>query len=117
MMPSSPTPSSASESAILDALDSDSDPALAPYRAQRIQQLHSEFAREKQLRAESQESESVHGRYSEILDEKALMEIVTGTKCCVVHFFKTGFKRCGVMDGHLEVWLSSFPLSFYCDVG
>lgn len=85
------------EDALFDALESESDPTLAPYRAQRLQQLSSEIARAKQLRNEE------HGTYSEIRDEKALMEIVTNTKWSVVHFFKDGFGRCGVMDEHLEV--------------
>lgn len=90
-------PPSDDEDALLDALDYDSDPGLAPYRAQRLQQLASELALAKQLRKED------HGTYTEIVDEKALMEIVTSTKWCVVHFFKPDFGRCGVMDGHLEV--------------
>lgn len=91
------SPPSDDEDALLDALESESDPALAPYRAQRLQQLSNELARAKKLRNED------HGIYSEIRDEKALMEIVTGTKWSVVHFFKDGFGRCGVMDAHLEV--------------
>lgn len=91
------SPASDDEDALFDALDSESDPALAPYRAQRLQQLSSELARAKQLRNED------HGTYSEIRDEKALMGIVTGTKWAVVHFFKHGFGRCEVMDRHLEV--------------
>ena len=90
-------PPSDDEDALLDALDSESDPALAPYRAQRLQELSAELARAKQLRNED------HGTYTEIRDEKALMDIVTETKWCVVHFFKDGFGRCGIMDGHLEV--------------
>lgn len=39
------------------------------------------------------------------------MEKVTGTKWCVVHFFKEGFRRCEVMDGHLKVWIY-FPQQF-----
>ncbi|MCJ1266937.1 hypothetical protein MMC22_006822 [Lobaria immixta] len=91
------SPPSDDEDALFDALESESDSALAPYRAQRLQQLSSELARAKQLRNED------HGTYAEIRDEKALMEIVTSTKWSVVHFFKDGFGRCGVMDGHLEI--------------
>lgn len=110
-MPPSPTPASPvdSDSALLDALDSDSDPALAPYRAQRVRQLHEEIAREKQRRDEFENAPGIHGTYAEILDEKALMDIVTTTKWCVVHFFKDGFKRCKIMDGHLEVRLHRSP--------
>lgn len=93
------SPPSDDEDALLDALDSESDPALAPYRAQRLQQLATELARAKELRSQD------HGTYTEIRDEKALMDIVTGTRRCVVHFFKPDFGRCGLMDVHLEVML------------
>jgi hypothetical protein len=102
--------SSDDESSLFEALETslESDPSLAPYRAQRLQQLHAELSRAKDIRAQS------HGTYIEIKDEKALMDIVTGrtvtgtgtgtgTRWCVVHFFKPDFRRCGVMDGHLEV--------------
>ena len=83
------------EDALLDSLDDDS--TLNAFREQRRQQLHSEFARAKNLRNQE------HGTYTEIKDEKALMEITTSTKWCVVHFFKSDFGRCGIMDGKIEV--------------
>ncbi|CAF9911554.1 MAG: hypothetical protein HETSPECPRED_000377 [Heterodermia speciosa] len=82
------------EDALLDSLDDDS--TLNAFREQRRQQLHSEFARAKNLRNQE------HGTYTEIKDEKALMEITTSTKWCVVHFFKSDFGRCGIMDGKIE---------------
>jgi len=87
--------SSEDEDALLTSLEN--DPSLAPFREQRLQQLHTELARAKQMRNQS------HGTYTEISDEKALMDITTRTKLCVVHFFKPDFGRCAVMDGHLEV--------------
>lgn len=83
------------EDAILDSLDD--DPALDNLREQRLQQLHAELTRAKHL--QSQE----YGHYTEIKDEKALMDITTSTKWCVVHFFKPDFGKCGVMDSMLEV--------------
>ena len=83
------------EDALLDSLDDDS--SLNAFREQRRQQLHSEFARAKNLRNQE------HGTYTEIKDEKALMEITTSTKWCVVHFFKPDFGRCGIMDEKIEV--------------
>lgn len=65
-------------------------------REQRMQQLHAELARAKQMR------NSEHGTYQEIKDEKALMDITTATKLCVVHFFHADFNRCRIMDNHLE---------------
>ncbi|PSN70969.1 thioredoxin-like protein [Corynespora cassiicola Philippines] len=82
------------EDALIAALEEDSD--LDAFREQRLQQLHAEFDRARQLKA------SDHGTYREIKDEKALMDITTSTKLCVVHFFKPDFNRCRIMDTHLE---------------
>ena len=83
------------EDALIAALEDDSE--LDAFRESRIQQLHAEFDKARQLRA------SDHGTYTEIKDEKALMDITTSTKLCVVHFFKPDFNRCRIMDSHLEV--------------
>ncbi|KAL8734515.1 MAG: hypothetical protein Q9166_001415 [cf. Caloplaca sp. 2 TL-2023] len=80
---------------LLDSLDE--DPAFETFREQRLQELHEEFARAKHLRKQE------YGNHTEIKDEKALMDIInTGAELCVVHFFKSDFHRCGIMDGHLE---------------
>lgn len=92
---------------VLDASHSDDEdaliasledsPALDAFREQRIQQLHSEFTR-----AKSQKNQGF-GNYTEIKEEKALMDLTAEVKYAVVHFSKDDFARCGVMDGHLEV--------------
>ena len=97
---------------ILDANNSDDEdaliasledsPALDAFREQRIQQLHSEFTR-----AKAQKNEGF-GNYTEIKEEKALMDLTTSVKYAVVHFAKDDFARCGVMDGHLEVMTPRF---------
>lgn len=83
------------EDALIASLED--SPALDAFREQRIQQLHSEFTR-----AKSQKNEGF-GSYTEIREEKALMDLTTQVKYAVVHFAKEDFARCGVMDGHLEV--------------
>lgn len=83
------------EDALISALEDDA--ALDGLREQRLEQLHSELARERRMR------NSEHGIYTEVKDEKVLMDITTSTKLCVVHFFKPDFNRCRIMDGHLEV--------------
>ncbi|KAL6708138.1 hypothetical protein ACN47E_003322 [Coniothyrium glycines] len=82
------------EDALIAALEDDTE--LDAFREQRIQQLHAEYDKARQLKA------SDHGTYTEIKDEKALMDITTSTKLCVVHFFKPDFNRCHIMDSHLE---------------
>ncbi|KAI4215107.1 MAG: hypothetical protein LQ351_002422 [Letrouitia transgressa] len=81
-----------------DLFDSlENDPCLESFREQRLQQLHDEISRAKHLRNQE------HGIYTEIKDEKSLMDIVnTMAELCVVHFFKSDFQRCGIMDIHLE---------------
>lgn len=91
---------------ILDASHSDDEdaliasledpPAFDAFREQRIQQLHLELSR-----AKAQKSQGF-GHYSEIKEEKLLMDLTTEVKYAVVHFAKDDFARCGVMDQHLE---------------
>lgn len=82
------------EDDLIAQLEDDSE--LDAFRAQRIQQLHDEFDRARRLK------DSQHGTYTEIKEEKALMDITTSTKNCIVHFFKPDFNRCRIMDTHLE---------------
>ena len=94
------------EDALIASLED--SPALDAFREQRIQQLHSEFTR-----AKSQKNQGF-GNYTEIKEEKALMDLTTEVKYAVVHFAKDDFARCGVMDGHLEVGCSVCWCSGVC---
>jgi len=85
------------EEALIAALEEDDDHVLTALREQRLQQLHSEMSRAKQMR------DAGTGAYTEVKNEKEVMDITTGTKLAVVHFFKSDFGRCGIMDRHLEV--------------
>jgi len=91
---------------VLDASGSDDEdaliasleesPAFDAFREQRIQQLHAEFTR-----AKAQKSQDF-GTYTEIKEEKPLMDLTTEIKYAVVHFAKDDFARCRTMDVHLE---------------
>jgi hypothetical protein len=85
------------EDALFASLEEDDDHALSALRERRMQQLHDEVQRSKTMR------ESGTGSYVEVKEEKEVMDVTTGTKLVVVHFFKPDFGRCAVMDGHLEV--------------
>lgn len=85
------------EDDLISQLENDNDNVYDNFREQRLQQLHAEIAREKQLRNQE------HGSYSEVKEEKKLMELTTSSKLCIVHFFKHDFNRCRIMDSHLEV--------------
>ena len=98
---------------VLDASHSDDEdaliasledsPALDAFREQRILQLHAELSRAKGQRNQG------FGNYTEIEEEKALMELTTEVRYAVVHFAKDDFARCGVMDQHLEGSLDISP--------
>ncbi|KAG8628668.1 hypothetical protein KVT40_002533 [Elsinoe batatas] len=92
-----PNADSDDEDALIAALEEDDNNALANFREQRLQQLHSEFTRAKAQR------DSGFGTYVEIKDEKTILEITTSTKLCVVHFMKPDFSTCRTMDQKLEV--------------
>lgn len=85
------------EDALISALEEEDDTSLNAFREQRLQQLHNELARAKAMRR------SDFGTYTEIKDEKQVMDITTSTKLCVVHFMKPDFARCRLMDQKLEV--------------
>ena len=86
------------EDALLESLEeeTESDPRLAYLREARIQQLSSDIARAKSLRSEG------YGTYIDVKDEKNLLEITTSHEKCIVHFHKTDFNRCRIMDDHLR---------------
>jgi hypothetical protein len=86
------------EDALIAELEED-EGSLAAFREQRLQQLHGELARAKAQR------NSDYGTYTEIKDEKQLMDITTSAKLCVVHFMKPDFNRCRIMDQRLAVRL------------
>jgi hypothetical protein len=44
-----------------------------------------------------------HGRYSEPPTEKALIRLLEENDGVVVHFYKADFRRCKIVDRHLEV--------------
>ncbi|XP_067655221.1 phosducin-like protein 3 [Haliotis asinina] len=44
-----------------------------------------------------------HGSFTELTDEKAFLELTTTVDRCVVHFYHADFRRCAIIDQHLEV--------------
>lgn len=42
---------------------------------------------------------------SEIIDDKAVLDLTTSEEKCVVHFFHEDFRRCAIIDVHLKVSL------------
>lgn len=91
------------EDALIASLED--SPALDSFREQRLQQLHQEFSR-----AKTQKSQGF-GNYTEIKEEKALMDLTTEVKFAVVHFAKDDFMRCATMDTHLQVRRAHYPFN------
>ncbi len=46
---------------------------------------------------------SYFATYSELQTEKEFLAITTGTKRAVVHFFHRDFRRCDIIDKHLQI--------------
>lgn len=86
------------DDALLEALEkeTETDPSIANLREARMQQLSSELNRAKALRQEG------CGVYTTVQDEKNLLDISTTQKKCLVHFSKSDFNRCRIMDEHLK---------------
>lgn len=83
------------EDELLDELEAD-EAALDAFREKRMQQLHDEMMRARQMRDRS------HGGYEESTNEKEIMDFTTSTKYTIIHFFHPDFRRCQIMDTHLS---------------
>ncbi|KAG8986151.1 hypothetical protein FRB95_003046 [Tulasnella sp. JGI-2019a] len=77
--------------------DDEDDLTLANLREQRMEALKSELTRARDLR------EQEHGQYTEIMDEKEVLKTSAREARCVVHFYHRDFRRCQIMDKHLEL--------------
>jgi thioredoxin-like negative regulator of GroEL len=82
-----------SEEELFLELEKEDDSMMASIRETRIAQLKHQFANRKPVR---------HGTYETFKNEKDLMLMTTKTKKVVIHFGKPDFKRCRIMDEHLE---------------
>ncbi|KAL1969061.1 hypothetical protein VTN77DRAFT_895 [Rasamsonia byssochlamydoides] len=99
------TPDDLDEDALFEALEKEDDSA---YRAQRIEQLHSELASAKvalQQRASSG-TNPTNTLYPTLPNDQALLDLTTNAPRCVVHFSHPDFARCSVMDEHLRILAS-----------
>ncbi|KAI5125011.1 hypothetical protein M0805_007435 [Coniferiporia weirii] len=77
--------------------DLDNDFDLGALREQRMEELKREMNQVKDLRRQD------HGRLTEVKDEKEVIRISANEKKCVIHFYHRDFKRCEIMDKHLEL--------------
>ncbi|KAJ6264758.1 Thioredoxin [Drechslerella dactyloides] len=84
------------EDALLEELEREQDDDIDGLRERRLQQLHEELSRERDMRSQNQ------GVYFETTTEKEVMDLTTSRKYSLVHFFHPDFRRCKIMDSHLE---------------
>merc|ERR1719253_2173818 len=75
-----------------EKIDDDDFMAL---RRKRMEEMKKKQAKRAELKAKG------HGDYTEITQDEYLAQ-VTGSECCVVHFYHKSFERCKIMDMHLR---------------
>ncbi|KAF9998924.1 hypothetical protein BGZ80_006538 [Entomortierella chlamydospora] len=80
---------------LFEELEND-DYGMSSFREQRIEELKEEVEKRRLM------MEYDHGSYKDITNEKEVMDITTKTKHCVVHFYHSDFRRCMIVDKHLE---------------
>ncbi|KAH9966085.1 thioredoxin-like protein, partial [Russula dissimulans] len=64
-------------------------------REQGLKELQREMERLKQMR------EDMHGKYTELTDEKEIIRTTASEPLCIIHFYHSNFRRCAIMDKHL----------------
>ncbi|KAJ1986623.1 hypothetical protein H4R33_003252 [Dimargaris cristalligena] len=87
-------PDQEDEDSLFDELEKDDE--LAGYREQRLEALKKQMAELGEMKAKD------HGQYTEILDEKSAIKLMTSTELCVLHFYHPEFRRCMIIDKHLK---------------
>jgi len=65
------------------------------HREQGLKELQHEMERMKQMRDE------MHGKYTELTDEKEVIRTSASEPLCIIHFYHNNFRRCAIMDKHL----------------
>ncbi|KAI8972064.1 thioredoxin-like protein [Mycotypha africana] len=84
------------DEALFAELENEEDNDIAQIREERIREIQREIER-RNARVDNQ-----HGFYTDIEKEKEFMNITTSEKYVVGHFYHKDFRRCKIMDTHLE---------------
>ncbi|CDS07021.1 hypothetical protein LRAMOSA09544 [Lichtheimia ramosa] len=84
------------DEALFEELEREEDADLSLLRERRIKDIQAELERRQAM------EENKHGIYTEITNEKEFMDITTSEKYVVGHFYHDDFRRCKIMDTHLE---------------
>ncbi|KAG8744089.1 hypothetical protein FRC12_014876 [Ceratobasidium sp. 428] len=70
---------------------------MSGLREKRLEELKAQIAQVRDMR------ENEHGRLAEITDEKDVIKTSANESRCVIHFYHRDFRRCAIMDKHLEI--------------
>ncbi|OBZ89008.1 Thioredoxin domain-containing protein plp1 [Choanephora cucurbitarum] len=84
------------DDALFAELENEEDTEVSAIRERRIQEIQNEINRR------HAHAENNHGSYTDITKEKEFMNITTSEKYVVGHFYHRDFRRCKIMDTHLE---------------
>ncbi|ORX58802.1 thioredoxin-like protein [Hesseltinella vesiculosa] len=90
------------DEALFAELEKDDDHFLSSLREQRLQAIQQEFTRRKVM------EESQHGLLTEIESEKEFMDTTLKEKYMVGHFYHSDFRRCKIMDQHLQTLANDY---------
>ncbi|KAI0303271.1 thioredoxin-like protein [Russula brevipes] len=88
-------PDALDEEALFAELEEEIENDDGPLREQGLKELQHEMERLKQMR------EDMHGKYTELTDEKEVIRTSASEPSCVIHFYHSNFRRCAIMDKHL----------------
>jgi len=84
------------EEELYEDWDLEDDAFLASNRAKRMQELSDQIKDQRAQRAEG------YGTYTQLNDDPEVMQTTLRCKYSLVHFFKSDFNRCRIMDEHLS---------------
>ena len=77
--------------------EEDDDDTLASFRERRLDELRYQIAKHREM------VQNQNGQYVTVHHEKEVLQITTTSEKCIVHFSHKDFRRCHLMDKHLEV--------------
>lgn len=92
---SDPDPDTLDEDDLFAELEAEIENDDGPLREQGLKELQREMERLKQMR------EEMHGKYTELTDEKQIIRTCASEPLCIIHFYHSNFSRCAIMDKHM----------------
>ncbi|KAL8281495.1 hypothetical protein RQP46_006179 [Phenoliferia psychrophenolica] len=97
--------------ALIEELEADLDDEfdLGGFRERRMEEMRAQVEKAQKMK------QSNYGRYTEMKVEKDVIDATAKAKRSVLHFFHRDFRRCKIMDAHLEKLAAKhFDTLFIC---